>query len=88
MKNTFCLHYSYFQEYLKNIKFNYKNELVLFDANGDPPGHYDIMNFQQVGNNSMEYVAVGTWNNGTLNLHRKGEKISTENIFVVKKLAV
>eukprot|EP00090_Calanus_glacialis_P014753 TRINITY_DN23618_c0_g1_i1.p1 TRINITY_DN23618_c0_g1~~TRINITY_DN23618_c0_g1_i1.p1 ORF type:complete len:691 (-),score=130.24 TRINITY_DN23618_c0_g1_i1:169-2037(-) len=58
-----------YKEYLKNIKFNYKNELVLFDANGDPPGHYDIMNFQQVGNNSMEYVAVGTWNNGTLNLH-------------------
>ena len=71
-------HFSFFQEYLKNIKFNYKNELVLFDANGDPPGHYDIMNFQQVANNSMEYVAVGTWNNGTLNLHREGEKISTE----------
>ena len=63
VNNIFCWHYSYFQEYLKNIKFNYKNELVLFDANGDPPGHYDIMNFQQVGNNSMEYVAdMEQWN--------------------------
>ena len=38
-----------FQEYLKNVTFHYKDELVLFDANGDPPGHYDIMNFQRVG---------------------------------------
>ena len=37
------------QEYLKNVTFHYKDELVLFDANGDPPGHYDIMNFQRVG---------------------------------------
>jgi hypothetical protein len=36
------------------------------------------MNFQQVGDNSMEYVAVGSWKNGTLNLHRKGQKISTK----------
>ena len=36
------------QEYLKNVTFHYKDELVLFDANGDPPGHYDIMNFQRV----------------------------------------
>ena len=40
---------SNFQEYLKNVTFHYKDELVLFDANGDPPGHYDIMNFQRVG---------------------------------------
>ena len=69
------------QKYLKNIKFHYKSELVLFDANGDPPGHYDIMNFQRVGNNSMEYVAVGSWNNGTLNLHRKGQQISIMQYF-------
>ena len=22
------------------------SELVMFDDNGDPPGHYDVMNFQ------------------------------------------
>ena len=41
----------------------------MFDANGDPPGHYDIMNYQKV-DGKMEYVRVGSWNNGTLKLQR------------------
>ena len=28
------------------------------------------MNFQQLDNRSMEYVTVGSWNNGTLNLNK------------------
>ena len=31
---------------------------------------YDMMNYQVVDGKAREYVAVGTWNNGTLNLHR------------------
>ena len=34
------------QEYLKAVKFNYEDETVQFDRNGDPPGRYDIVNFQ------------------------------------------
>ena len=43
----------------------------MFDENHDPPGHYDIMNFQRMENNvSMEYVNIGIWHNGTLKLKR------------------
>ena len=45
-----------FQEYLKNVTFHYKDELVVFDDNGDPLGHYDIMNFQKVRH-------AGIWDN-------------------------
>ena len=60
-------------------------ELVMFDDNGDPPGHYDVMNFQVMtmivmmmmlmnlqvmDNSSMEYVSIGSWHNGTLALSR------------------
>lgn len=36
-----------------------------FDVRGDPPGRYDIMNFQ-LNNDSYDYVKIGDWNNGTL----------------------
>ena len=51
-------------------------ELVMFDDNGDPPGNYDIMNFQILENSSMEYVNIGSWHNGTLSLHRLEKKTS------------
>ena len=59
------------QRFLQTLKFRYTNEMVMFDENHDPPGHYDIMNFQRMGNNvSMEYVNIGIWHNGTLKLKR------------------
>jgi hypothetical protein len=41
-EEIFALH----QEYLKAVKFSYEDETVQFDRNGDPPGRYDIVNFQ------------------------------------------
>lgn len=32
-----------------NVSFSFANETVQFDSNGNPPGWYDIMNFQAVG---------------------------------------
>jgi len=38
------------------------NETVSFDAHGDPPGRYDIMNLQQhERTGEYEYVHVGSW---------------------------
>jgi len=59
-----------YKEYLKKGIFKYQDEIVQFDANGDPPGRYDIMNFQKTGN-STDYVLIGSWNNGTLLLNRQ-----------------
>ena len=61
---------SQIQQYLRNLQFRYMTELVMFDDNGDPPGHYDVMNFQVMDNASMEYVSIGSWHNGTLALNR------------------
>ena len=58
------------QEYLHHLQFRYMSEVVMFDDNGDPPGHYDVMNFQLQNNSSMDYVKIGSWHNGTLSLHR------------------
>ena len=36
------------QEYLKKVVYKYQDEIVQFDGNGDPPGRYDIVNFQEI----------------------------------------
>ncbi|XP_075227650.1 metabotropic glutamate receptor 1-like [Lycorma delicatula] len=62
---------SLFKNYLLNVSFTYgegDGEIVEFDKNGDPPGRYNIMNFQLLSNGSYNYVHVGDWNNGTLTL--------------------
>ncbi|CAH1972947.1 unnamed protein product [Acanthoscelides obtectus] len=59
------------QSYLFNVSFEYEKELISFDENGDPPGRYDIMNFQRLTNGSFDYVQVGGWNNHTLTLNEK-----------------
>ncbi|XP_014784677.1 metabotropic glutamate receptor 5 [Octopus bimaculoides] len=65
---------TYFK-YLMNTSFtSYFGEEVHFDESGDPPGRYDIMNFQQFESDGEEnatyaYVKVGSWNNGRLEMN-------------------
>ncbi|XP_071549706.1 metabotropic glutamate receptor 5-like isoform X2 [Panulirus ornatus] len=60
---------SLYRDYLMNVTFSYMKETVTFDSRGDPPGRYDIMNYQRLKNGSFDYVRVGTWDNGTLLVH-------------------
>ncbi|CAG5128224.1 unnamed protein product, partial [Candidula unifasciata] len=51
---------SVFLQYLLNVSFqSYSNDSVHFDSNGDPPGRYDIMNYQPIrtpdGNLTYDY---------------------------------
>ncbi|XP_068233250.1 LOW QUALITY PROTEIN: uncharacterized protein [Palaemon carinicauda] len=62
---------SLYRDYLMNVTFSYMNETVAFDSRGDPPGRYDIMNYQRLENGSFDYVLVGTWDNGTLVVHEE-----------------
>ncbi|XP_022654020.1 metabotropic glutamate receptor 5-like isoform X3 [Varroa destructor] len=61
---------SIFLQYLMNVSFDWTTDgsKVFFMQNGDPPGQYDIMNFQQVSPDKYDYVQVGAWVNGILNL--------------------
>ncbi|XP_043924754.1 metabotropic glutamate receptor 1 [Protopterus annectens] len=43
-------------------------EDVWFDEHGDSPGRYDIMNLQSVGHGRYDYVHIGTWHEGVLNI--------------------
>nr|XP_053651495.1 uncharacterized protein LOC128701648 [Cherax quadricarinatus] len=62
---------SLYRDYLMNVTFTYNNESVTFDSRGDPPGRYDIMNYQRLENGSFDYIPVGTWDNGTLVVHEE-----------------
>lgn len=53
-----------------NVSFKYKNETIEFDENGDPPGRYDILNYQHLGNGSYDYVNVGSWHDKSLTLFK------------------
>ncbi|XP_078618482.1 metabotropic glutamate receptor 1-like [Branchiostoma floridae x Branchiostoma japonicum] len=44
------------------------NGTVMFDKNGDPPGRYDIMNFQHFGTGDFGYVKIGSWKYGQLSV--------------------
>ncbi|PNF32911.1 hypothetical protein B7P43_G01845 [Cryptotermes secundus] len=77
---------SLFKSYLLNVTFMYgeDDELVEFDKQGDPPGRYNIMNFQLLSNGSYDYIRIGDWNNGTLIMQedelqwpRSGEKVKS-----------
>ncbi|KAJ8911078.1 hypothetical protein NQ315_015250, partial [Exocentrus adspersus] len=57
---------SLFKNYLMNVSFEYEEEIIEFDENGDPPGRYDIMNYQKLEDGSFDYVQVGSWNNRSL----------------------
>ncbi|XP_044259087.1 metabotropic glutamate receptor 5-like [Tribolium madens] len=57
---------SLFKSYLMNVTFEYDEEIIEFDENGDPPGRYDIMNYQKLEDGSFDYVQVGNWHNRSL----------------------
>ncbi|XP_050730060.1 LOW QUALITY PROTEIN: uncharacterized protein LOC127005337 [Eriocheir sinensis] len=60
---------SLYMDYLMNVTFSYHDETVTFDSRGDPPGRYNIMNYQLRADGSYEYVLVGMWDNGTLDIN-------------------
>ncbi|RWS01055.1 metabotropic glutamate receptor 1-like protein 2, partial [Dinothrombium tinctorium] len=58
-------------QHLLNVSFVWGNDTVEFDQNGDPPGRYDIMNFQRDENNEYNYVHIGSWDSsGNLTVFR------------------
>lgn len=58
---------SIFLSYLKNVTFQWQNETIAFDDSGDPPGIYDVMNFQ-FNDNKYEYIQIGSWDSNGDNL--------------------
>lgn len=60
---------SIFLQYLMNVTFDWGNETVFFHENGDPPGRYDLMNYQKLpGTQHFDYVQVGSWINGEMRM--------------------
>ncbi|XP_015119190.1 metabotropic glutamate receptor 1 isoform X2 [Diachasma alloeum] len=55
-----------FKNHLMNISFTFGEEEVEFDRRGDPPGRYEILNYQLLSDGSYGYVQIGDWNNGSL----------------------
>ncbi|XP_048830637.1 metabotropic glutamate receptor 1b isoform X1 [Brienomyrus brachyistius] len=56
-------------DYLLKTSFTgVSGEEVWFDENGDTPGRYDIMNLQDVESGQYDYINVGSWHEGILNI--------------------
>ncbi|KAF7669585.1 hypothetical protein LDENG_00173980 [Lucifuga dentata] len=56
-------------DYLLKTSFRgVSGEEIYFDENGDTPGRYDIMNLQNVGDSRYDYINVGSWHEGILNI--------------------
>nr|XP_021519700.1 metabotropic glutamate receptor 1 [Meriones unguiculatus] len=53
---------------IKSSFVGVSGEEVWFDEKGDAPGRYDIMNLQYTEANRYDYVHVGTWHEGVLNI--------------------
>ncbi|NXN76562.1 GRM1 protein, partial [Himantopus himantopus] len=53
---------------LKSSFIGISGEEVWFDEKGDAPGRYDIMNLQYIEPNRYDYVLIGTWHEGVLNI--------------------
>ncbi|KAF1615688.1 Metabotropic glutamate receptor 1, partial [Eudyptes chrysolophus] len=53
---------------LKSSFIGVSGEEVWFDEKGDAPGRYDIMNLQYIEPNRYDYVLIGTWHEGVLNI--------------------
>lgn len=52
---------SIFLHHLLNVSFFWHNETVSFNEMGDPPGRYDLMNFQRLSDGTYDYNHVGSW---------------------------
>uniref|UniRef100_A0A8C5CL24 Glutamate receptor, metabotropic 5b n=1 Tax=Gadus morhua TaxID=8049 RepID=A0A8C5CL24_GADMO len=52
-------------------------EGILFDANGDSPGRYEIMNFKKMGKDYYDYINIGTWD-------RRGLRIDDDEVWASK----
>ncbi|KAA0188802.1 hypothetical protein HAZT_HAZT008991 [Hyalella azteca] len=70
---------SQFMTHLMNVTYQFLNETVSFDSNGDPPGRYEILNFQRFNNGSYGYVRIGTWDNGSLEMQQETVKFNSLN---------
>ncbi|XP_047193984.1 metabotropic glutamate receptor 1 isoform X2 [Hippoglossus stenolepis] len=56
-------------DYLLKTSFKgVSGEDIYFDENGDTPGRYDIMNLQNVEDERYDYLNVGSWHEGILNI--------------------
>ncbi|XP_072499743.1 metabotropic glutamate receptor 1 isoform X1 [Notamacropus eugenii] len=53
---------------IKSSFIGVSGEEVWFDEKGDAPGRYDIMNLQYTNANRYDYVHIGTWHEGVLNI--------------------
>ncbi|XP_028995156.1 metabotropic glutamate receptor 1b isoform X2 [Betta splendens] len=53
---------------LKTSFMGVSGEDIWFDENGDSPGRYEIMNFQQVEPGAYDYINIGSWHEGMLSL--------------------
>ncbi|CAL1534652.1 unnamed protein product [Lymnaea stagnalis] len=66
---------SLYLQYLLNVSFqSYSDQEVRFDSKGDPPGRYEIVNYQPVLNKSghvvsYHYTVIGKWMDGVLTLN-------------------
>ena len=57
-------------QYVKNVSFHGVSSEITFDSSGDVHGWYWIKNLQRKPNtvNEFQFLTVGNWNGGTLNL--------------------
>ncbi|CAH1799891.1 unnamed protein product [Owenia fusiformis] len=69
----FPINGSTFKDYLMNVSFTtYANDKLSFDEFGDPPGRYDILNYQMFpgenGTKTYDYVQIGSWDSRNLTM--------------------